>query len=119
MSRKFKDDRQLDIETWIEALRLRDEGIEATLRKEDKRGEWRRKATEIVVATFPMDWIGLAEEFQAPVVAKIGAPHVPQVWGGLTSSLIKAGWFMHTGDHDQCRKLSSHGCDGKTLRKLA
>jgi len=94
----------------------RDEGISLVLANE--RREWLTQAQRIVIDTFEPGWIGLAEEFHAPVLARLRAPHHPNVWGAFTNSLIRAGYFEHTGGHANCRKRTSHACDGKFLRRI-
>jgi hypothetical protein len=94
----------------------RDAGIDIALQNERK--AWRDMALHIIDVMFPVGWVGLAEEFQEPVIGMIGGPHVPQVWGGLTSSLIKRGYFRHTGGHAQCEMESNHAREGKYLLKL-
>jgi hypothetical protein len=94
----------------------RDNGADIALAHE--RAKWRLKATLLIIANFPKGWEGLAEEFQPVVAAKIGPPHVPQVWGALALSLVRTGWFEHTDRHDQCAMNSNHARHGRILRKM-
>jgi hypothetical protein len=97
--------------------RARDSGMGLALSNE--RRAWLNGAKHTILEDFPYGWVGLAEEFQLPILQKLGPPHVPQVFSALTGALIKEKHLEHTKDHGACRKRTSHACDGKYLRRIS
>jgi hypothetical protein len=100
------------------ARSARDEGMEAAMAAEERRGTWQRNAMLTVIATTPPGWEGLGERLWPPVRARWGEPHVQQMWGILASQLIKGGWFIHINETKQCEYGPNHARTGLVLRRV-
>jgi hypothetical protein len=111
-----------------DARRARNFGMDLAAKKAANK-IWISKAVIIITCCFPKGWEGLAERFQPLVSALIGKPDPYQLWGNVSNYLIINKVFEHierdpevyrngVESHKQCEKVSSHGCDGKIMRKL-
>ena len=93
---------------------LRDSGIASVM---DHSGEWKDLAFE-AVCTLPAGWQGLGEDVTAFVRAKVGDPHHPGAWGGLTQKAIRRGVLVRTKEYRQSQSPGNHAHEYRVLLRI-
>ncbi len=104
----------MDLLDYIASAKARDEGISRTLAHEPP--PWLDRALGIIF-WFPQGWEGLGEDLRQAVIAQIGEPHDPHVFGALTNTAIRKGLLQKTGQFRPMRAVKSHARLSQVLRR--